>query len=230
MLDDLIHQQIEANAMHTPQEPLEKLNYRSQLIDARQIVELSLARCEQPIVSTKFGPDSAVFLHLISTVCPNIPVIWVDTGYNTRATREFTARLVEKLNLNLNVFEPRDHTITLPPALEDDSHAAFTETVKLEPFRRALDTLKPDVWFSSIRRYQSSYREASSAFQTAGAGRLKVSPMLNWSVTSVERYANEHTLPVGPECFDPTKGSPFRECGLHTLHEASESILNDSAV
>lgn len=221
MPDDRSHQQIEANTMQNSQEQLEKLNYRSQLIDARQIIELSLASCDRPVVSTKFSADSAVFLHLITSLCPNIPVIWVDTGYNTRATQEFATRLSQKLALNLQIFEPLDHTIELPPALEDTSHAAFTKTVKLEPFERALATLNPDVWFSSIRRYQSSYRDSSSAFQTAGAGRLKVSPMLNWAASSMERYACEYALPIGPDCFDPTKGLPFRECGLHTLHDSS---------
>ena len=104
----------------------------------------------------------------------------------------------------------------MPPALEDADHAAFVEEVKLAPFRRALETLGADVWLSAIRRYQSAHRAGTSTFTTLGSGVLKVSPLLGWSEETVRRYAREHDLPTGPEVFDPTKGEPFRECGLHT--------------
>ena len=194
----------------------EELNHRVRLGEARLTLELALDTAERPFVSSKFGPDSAVFLHLVTRHRPDIPVVRIDTGYDTRDTRRFVATLAARLSLNLQVFHPREHRVRIPPALDDPDHAVFVEEVKLEPFRRALAELRADAWLSSIRRYQSAHRAAASSFDALSSGVLKVSPLLGWSAADVARYAREHDLPQGPEAFDPTKGEPFRECGLHT--------------
>ena len=192
------------------------LEYRARLGEARLALELALADAERPIVSTKFGPDSAVFLHLVTHHAPDIPVVRVETGYDTRATLRFVDELHARLGLNLHVFRPRGHTFRVPPELDDPDHAAFVEEVKLAPFREALQTLDADVWLSSIRRYQSAHRRGTTTFRTLDSGVMKVSPMLGWTPETLARYAREHDLPRGPEVYDPTKGEPFRECGLHT--------------
>ena len=193
----------------------EELSHRVRLGEARLALDLALADARRPVVSSKFGPDSAVFLHFVTRRVPDVPVVRVETGYDTRATRRHVDELTERLGLNLHVFRPEGHALALPPALDDPDHAAFVETVKLEPFRRALDELGADVWLSSIRRYQSDHRREEPAFRTLGSGVLKASPLLGWTADTVARYAAEHGLPTGPEAFDPTKGEPFRECGLH---------------
>lgn len=194
----------------------DELNHRTRLAESRSILELALASARRPCLSSRFGPYSAVFLHLVTRHVPDVPVIRVDTGYDTRATRAFVDELRERLSLDLHIVRPRDHTLRVPPAIDDPEHAAFVETVKLEPFRRALAALDCDVWLSSVRRYQSVHRASLEPFEPLSHGRLKVSPMLGWSEATLERYAREHGLPRGPDVFDPTKGEPFRECGLHT--------------
>lgn len=193
----------------------EELNYRHQLVTARHAIAAALQNSCRAVVSTKFSEDSAVFLHLITQMKADIPVIWVDTGYNTRATREFADKLSQRLELNLQTFTPEEHTITFPPELDDPDHAEFTQEVKIEPFQRALRTLQADAWLSSIRRYQSDHRRSLPTFQPVSNGLLKVSPILEWTADTVTRYRLEHDLPEGAPCFDPTKGEPFRECGLH---------------
>ncbi|MGQ7848217.1 phosphoadenosine phosphosulfate reductase domain-containing protein [Granulosicoccus sp. 3-233] len=193
----------------------EELNYRHQLATARNAIHVALENSCRPIVSTKFSEESAVFLHLVTQVKADIPVVWVDTGYNTRATRAFADELHQRLDLNLKTYEPHDHTITFPPALDDPEHAEFTHEVKIEPFQRALQELQADGWLSSIRRYQSAHRSKLPTFHTASNGLLKASPILEWTADTVARYRLEHDLPEGPSCFDPTKGEAFRECGLH---------------
>lgn len=198
----------------------EELNYRHQLATARHAIHVALENSCHPIVSTKFSEESAVFLHLLTQIKADIPVVWVDTGYNTRATREFAKQLQQRLQLNLKTYRPLDHIITFPPALDDPEHAEFTQEVKIRPFQRALSELQADGWLSSIRRYQSAHRSGLSTFHTAADGILKVSPILEWTADTVSRYRQEHELPEGPACFDPTKGEPFRECGLH-LHQTA---------
>lgn len=195
----------------------DELNYRVKLGEARLALDMALGDAERPIVSSKFGSESAVFLHLVTQCTPDIPVVRIETGYDTRATLSFIDELTERLSLNLMVFRPIEHTLRQPPELDAPEHAAFVEEVKLEPFRRALAELEADVWLTSIRRYQSDHRADAATFGELGSNSvLKVSPMLGWKPETMERYAREHDLPRGPEAFDPTKGEPFRECGLHT--------------
>ena len=104
----------------------------------------------------------------------------------------------------------------MPPGLDEPEHAPFVETVKLEPFRRALETLGADAWLTSLRREGSAHRAALETFSNGAPGVVKVAPLLDWSEADVLRYASEHELPIGPDCYDPTKGEPMRECGLHT--------------
>lgn len=195
---------------------LDALNHRDRVNRARSTLEIALSIASRPIVSTKFSPHSAVLVHLANTVAPGIPVIWVDTGYNTRATCSFADAICERLGVELQRFEPAGHVMTVPPALDDPDHADFVAEVKLEPFRRALAETGADAWISSVRREQTAHRQSLDAFAPGMPGIVKVSPLLDWSTADMERYAHDNALPVGPTCYDPTKGEPMRECGLHT--------------
>lgn len=197
--------------------PALELDYQAQITHASEIIVNALHEKERPVVSTKFGIDSSVFLHFINQHVPGIPVLWVDTGYNSRATLDFVDNLVDLLALNVCVYKPIDHTIKIPPTLDDVEHKTFTQEVKLEPFQRALRSQQADVWFSSIRRYQTTHRERSHALQRLSGGLLKVSPILDWTAEIVQQYREAYALPLGPDCYDPTKGVAFRECGIHYL-------------
>lgn len=172
------------------------------------------------MVTTKFGPESAVFLHLITRIHPEIPVIWVDTGFNSASTLAFADQLRARLKLSVRRYTPaldQARSLVMP---DEDDYAGFVHAIKLEPFARALRELKADVWFSSIRRYQTEHRSTQSVFETRCDGLLKVSPMLDWTAEEVQRYLDEHDLPRGPVCFDPTKLDTRSECGLHVRQVA----------
>lgn len=181
----------------------------------RDLIRWALSQAERPITTTKFGPESAVLLHMLVQEMPEIPVIWVDTGYNTRATQQFAWKLTERLNLNLQLYRPLDDRYEEVPALDDPRHTEFTQRVKLEPFQRALGELQPDVWFSSIRREQTEHRAGQRPISRSERGYLKVSPLLDWTEADMHAYLAEHDLPSEPDYFDPTKGESRRECGLH---------------
>jgi len=191
------------------------LNYQSKVLFTHHVVQLALANSTIPIVSTKFSEQSAVFLHIALQLKPDIPIIWVDTGYNTRATVKFAHEVTLALQLNLHVYKPRSEILTVPPSIDDPAHSAFTHEVKIEPFARAMQELQADTWLSSVKRYQSAHRDSLPVFKQTDNSLLKVSPMLNWSESDVEHYRQFFALPKGPSCYDPTKGEPMRECGLH---------------
>ncbi len=196
-------------------ESTKTLNYNYQLASAKEAIRITLSTSNSPVMTTKFTEDSSVLLHLVSQIQPNIPVIWIDTGYNTRATLAFAKDVQTALDLNLHTYQPIGHTITMPPTLDSQEHSDFVNEVKIAPFNRALSELNPDAWLSSIRRHQSEHRSTLSVFDSFNEQLLKVSPLLDWSSENVTRYRLDNDLPLGPACFDPTKGEPLRECGLH---------------
>ena len=196
------------------------LNREFMIDSVRAMVRRGLGLGQRPFVSTKFGPESAVLLHLLVQEAPEIPVVWIDTGYNTRATARYAERLAQRLHLNLHIFRPLQERLEFPPALDDPEHAAFTHRVKLEPFARALESLQPDVWFSSLRREQTAYRAGLNFVSRSESGLIKIAPLLEWQDADMQAYLKQYDLKpefnyAQADYYDPTKGEPRRECGLH---------------
>lgn len=125
--------------------------------DAPGLVAWTLGLGKSSIVTTNFRPFEAVILHLVTQVQPDVPVVWMDNGYNTEATYRFADDVTKQLGLNLQIYLPRRsrahrEAVEGPtPALHDPRHAAFTQEVKLEPFARALRETAPKVWFTALR-------------------------------------------------------------------------------
>ncbi len=191
-------------------------SYDDELASTRELLQEVLMQADNPIVSTKFNPRTGVLLHMLSELAPGIPVVWVDTGYNTRDTQQFARYLEALLSLNLQVYKPENFTFGVPPELDTEEHDKFVQAVKLEPFQRAMDELTPDAWFTSIRQSQTGHRRSLDHRQVLGGGMEKISPLLSWPTAYMDRYLKSHGIALGPDCYDPTKGEAMRECGLHT--------------
>lgn len=188
------------------------------------LVEWALGLGRRTIVTTNFGPFAAVLLHMVTRSRPDLPVLMVDTGYGTEATYRYADELTRLLKLNLQTYVPR-RTRAMREALEgpapgpeEPRHAAFTEEVKLEPFRRALADLQPQVWFTALRKEQTDYRASLSPVTRSKEGILKVSPVFHWSSKRMNDYLKQHGLPNNFDYHDPTKAQDKRECGLHVAH------------
>ncbi len=175
------------------------------------------------IVSTNFRPYEAIILHLATRVWPDIPVLWVDHGYNRPATYRHAERLTELLKLNLRVYVPRmtaahREAIAGPlPGLDDEAGLReFSATFKLEPFRRGMRELAPTVWLTALRKVQNSTRASLDIVsEDRNFNTLKVSPVFHLSDMEMEAYLKEHDLPNEWDYFDPAKADEKRECGLH---------------
>jgi phosphoadenosine phosphosulfate reductase len=102
------------------------------------------------------------------------------------------------------------------PAIHDPRHALFTEQVKLEPFKRAMEEHQPDIWFTNLRIGQTALRDTLDIFSLSKTGILKVSPFYHWTDARLDTYLSETGLPNEHRYFDPTKVLENRECGLHT--------------
>lgn len=189
---------------------------------AQDIVRFALDLANTPIITTNFRPYEAVILHLVTRIRPDILVLFVDSGYNTDATYRFAQALIERLNLNVKTYVPaqtrawRDIEMGGIPDVDSPLHARFSDEVKIEPFRRALSEIRPDVWFNAIRRDQTEFRAALDVLSLSKDGILKVAPLFDWSEADLEAYLKAHDLPNEHDYFDPTKALAHRECGLHT--------------
>lgn len=199
---------------------LEQINLQLKDKTPEEIITWALAISENRIVTTSFGVYSAVLLSTFYRLDKNIKVIWCDTGYNTPATYKHAVRLIENFELNVHQYAPlqtsafTDVVLGIPD-VDDPKHAEFTEIVKLEPFRRALQDHQPDIWFTNIRVRQTEYRNSKDILSYSKDGILKVSPYYYWNDFELDNYLEQNYLPKNNAYFDPTKALKNRECGIH---------------
>jgi len=156
-----------------------------------------------PALSSSFGAQSAVALHMLTRQCPDIPVILVDTGYLFPETYRFADELAQRLSLNLQVFRPQ-----VSRAWMEARHGRLWEQGvlgidqynnlrKVEPMRRALDELGVGTWFTGLRRVQASSRR-NTPIVAQRNGRYKVSPLADWTDRDLWVYLKQHDLPYHP--------------------------------
>ncbi|MCB1234586.1 MAG: phosphoadenylyl-sulfate reductase [Verrucomicrobiae bacterium] len=154
-------------------------------------------------LASSFGAQSAVSLHLVTRLAPEIPVILVDTGYFFPETYEFIDRLSESLSLNLKVYRA-----AMSPAWQERRYGKlweqglngiekYNQINKVEPMRRALAELGVESWLTGLRRQQSKSRENLSVLAVSD-GRIKVHPILDWSDKDIFDYLKAHDLPYHP--------------------------------
>jgi phosphoadenosine phosphosulfate reductase len=189
-----------------------------------EITRWAIAHADgRAVVSTNFRPYEAVLLHLCVQAQPDIPVLWVDHGYNRPATYKHAEQLRSLLKLNLKAFLPRisaahrDAVWGPVPPLDDESGLKqFSALMKLEPFQRGMKELAPKVWITALRQVQNSNRAGLDIVSAdPNFGTLKVSPVFYLSDADMEAYLQEHELPNEWDYFDPAKADDKRECGLH---------------
>jgi len=189
-----------------------------------EIVRWAVGQAEgRAIVSTNFRPYEAVLLHLCTQAQRDIPVLWVDHGYNRPATYRYAEQLKRLLNLNLKGYLPRltpAHRDALYGPIPDAEHEPalkeFSALMKLEPFQRGMRELAPTVWITALRKVQNPLRAGLDIVShDSSFGVLKVSPVFYWADADMERYLTTHQLPNEWDYYDPAKADDKRECGLH---------------
>lgn len=196
------------------------------------------------VLSSSFGVQAAVSLHLVTRQRPEIPVILVDTGYLFAETYRFVDALVDRLDLNLKVYQ----SPLSPARMEARDGRLWEKSVpgidrynrlrKIEPMQRALAELQAGSWIAGLRRQQSRSR-AEIDFLERRDGRWKLHPLADWNDRDIGHYLNRHRLPYHPlwdqgyvsvgdrhtsrrwePGMDPEDTRFFglkRECGLHGI-------------
>lgn len=155
------------------------------------------------VLSSSFGAQAAVSLHLVSRQCRKVPVILIDTGYLFEETYRFADELTLQLDLDLRVYRPKigrawmeaRHGRLWEQGLEGLNR--YDDLRKIEPLRRALEDLGARTWFAGLRRSQASTREHTKVLEFKHA-RWKVHPLIDWSDRDIWQYLSRHDLPYHP--------------------------------
>ena len=186
-----------------------------------EVVEWAFAETKNPILTTNFRPYEVAILHLCTQLMPKLKIVWCDSGYNTKATYQYAEKIIAELSLNIKLFTPmhtsafREAVMGETPEIDDPRHELFTEQVKLEPFRRAMAEIQPDLWITNLRKGQTAFRDSLDIINKTESGLLKISPFYNWTDKELDTYMEKYKLVNEYDYFDPTKVDEKRECGLH---------------
>jgi phosphoadenosine phosphosulfate reductase len=205
-------------------EKLAKANAELRIKTPLEITKWAIAQTNGfAIVSTNFRPYEAVILHMAVQALPNIPVLWVDHGYNRPATYKHAEHLIKLLKLNIKAYTPkitvahREAIYGPVPAVDDEEGLKrFSAQMKLEPFQRGMKELMPRIWITGLRKSQNLSRaELDIVTEDKNFGAIKVSPVFYSNNDEMEAYLKEHQLPNEWDYHDPAKADEKRECGLH---------------
>ena len=146
------------------------------------IIQWALANSSNPLVTTNFRPYESAILHATCKLKKDLKVVWCDTGYNTPDTYRHAKELIGLLEMNMHVYVPKDSAgfrdvLMGIPEVDTDAHNTFTEQVKLEPFRRAIQEHKPDLWFTNLRKGQTAFRDSIAPLVDPGKAITKLFPI-----------------------------------------------------
>jgi phosphoadenosine phosphosulfate reductase len=157
------------------------------------------------VMTSSFGADSAVLLHLATREMPRIRVIFIDTGFLFPETHTYAEQLRRLLDLNIWHYRTRNDPFAyLESAGEEDFRhrrdvARCCAANKNEPMERAMRDLAPAAWLRGIRRAQSESRRSRQFVEwSARYSCYAISPLLNWSDTDIEEYLRKNDLPRHP--------------------------------
>ncbi len=173
-------------------------------LSAEERVAWALEHLPKPqVLSSSFGAQAAVMLHLLVTQAPDTPVVVVDTGYLFPETYQFIDHLQERFQLRLHVARAE-----LSAAWQEARYGrlwkqdmaaldTYNRINKVEPMRRVFEGLGSRTWFTGLRRDQSASR-LGVPFLGVQEGRFKVAPIADWTDREVGRYLKQHDLPYHP--------------------------------
>ena len=239
------------DTVETPQTPAGRLDARLRHAEPLEIIRAAVAEYgDRLALVSSFGAESAVLLHMVAQVKPDMPVLFLDTGMLFGQTLDYRKQLAAKFGLT----DVRD----LRPAYQDlavvDPEAKLWQTDtdaccnvrKVIPLDKALGEF--DGWITGRKRFQAASRLALPVVEPAEDDKVKFNPLANWTKADLDAYAAEHDLPAHPlvaqgypsiGCWPCTKpveegqdarsgrwaGSQKTECGIHVAR-APNAVAN----
>ncbi|MCB9799830.1 MAG: phosphoadenylyl-sulfate reductase [Candidatus Omnitrophica bacterium] len=226
---------------------IEKLNRELEAMKSPEIVAWALKEFSPKITMTSsFGPESGVLLHMVSRVDPATPILFLETGYHFPETIEYKKQLTAFLGLT-NIVDLRADEADRQQLIEKTGGTPYEvdpdrccQLNKVEPLDAALGDY--EAWMSGIRRHQTDFRKSVRILELYEGGRYKISPLANFTSRDAWWYLKEHKIPQHPlfekgylsigcwPCTRPIQagddersgrwaGKSKKECGIHTFKE-----------
>ncbi len=178
----------------------EKINQEFETQSAEEIVRWAVKNFPTDMaMATSFGAESAVLLHLVTQIIPNIPVLFTNTGFHFKETLEHRDKLVARLKLNLRELKPEisnEEFLAKNGKLYERDPDSCCAVNKIAPFEKALKDYK--AWITGIRRNQADTRQQRQFVEPDRGTLVKFSPLLNWTSKMFWDYAKKHDLPYHP--------------------------------
>jgi len=194
------------------------------------------------IITCSFQHDGVVLAHMLTSIAPWVPVVFLNTGFHFPETIAYRDEIVARFGLNLREIGPsmprdefaRTHGLDLYRRNPD----LCCRINKVEPLRGALAGVR--CWINGRRRDQASTRTAITIVERYAGDVHKVNPLATWSAQDTYLYMQKHSIPVHPlfekgyasigcaPCTRPIlagederagrwSGTGKTECGIHTL-------------
>ncbi len=226
---------------------LDKLNEQFERMQPAEIIRWAVDQFYPKLAMTSsFGPESGVLLHLVSRVRPDVPVLFLETGYHFPETLEYKNALIKQFGLT-RVRDLRADPARRQKLVTDHAGVPYEKNPdlccqvnKVEPLDAALNDY--DAWMSGIRRNQTDFRKTVRILEYYEGDRYKISPLAVWTSRETWWYLKEHQIPQHPlyekgylsigcwPCTRPIQagddersgrwaGRAKKECGIHTFKE-----------
>lgn len=226
---------------------LEKINAEFETKKPQEIVAWAVAEFAPRFAMTSsFGPESGVLLHILSQADPSVPVLFLETGYHFPETLEYKAQLTSLFGLK-NVIDLRANAEEKAAFVAQHQGVPYEKDPdgccrinKVEPLERALKHY--DAWMSGIRRQQTDFRKSIRIVEEYEGEIFKISPLANFNSRDAWWYLKENKIPQHPlfekgyisvgcwPCTRPIQagddersgrwaGKDKKECGIHTFKE-----------
>ena len=233
--------------MLTHQLDLKKLNEAFETEKPQAIIAWAITEfAPRFAMSSSFGPESGVLLHMLSRIDPSIPVLFLETGYHFPETLTYKETLAKLFGLTNIIDLKADPTRKAKVVAQYDgvpyekNPDLCCQINKVEPIDFALKNY--DAWMSGIRRHQTDFRKAIQIVEEYEGEIYKISPLANFTSRDSWWYLKEHQIPQHPlyekgylsvgcwPCTRPVQqgddersgrwaGKAKTECGIHTFKE-----------
>ena len=173
----------------------------SKLTEARKAIKDALAGGNSACITCSFQAEDMVVLRLLQEERPDVPVLFLETGYHFPELYRYRDEMVKRYQLNLINLQA-----ALSVAQQESQFGILNQTQpdqcckirKVEPLFSGLENF--DIWFTGLRRVQSPTRanlQLIDRFPLPSGKQLwKVSPLASWTDREVWTYAREQEIPL----------------------------------
>lgn len=151
------------------------------------------------VLASSMGVDSAVLLHMVSRIDPDIPIVFLDTGKHFRETLQYRDRLVDQFGLTNLVNIAPDIGELVAEDQDGELHRtkmdACCDLRKVRPLSRVIDGY--DARITGRKRYQTPDR-ADMQILEPDEPQAKVNPLAYWKAKDITAYMRKYELPPHP--------------------------------